>query len=69
MTVIWPYDLRGIEINKKTRPQPRPSPFSAQELSLGNGEEETAFYFECLEERIIRWEQPYPFCDEDKDES
>ena len=50
MTVIWPYDLRGIEMNEKTRPQPRSFPFSGQRLSLGNGEEETAFYFQCLEE-------------------
>lgn len=32
------------------------------------GEEETAFYFECLEHQMIEWEKPYPSSDEDEDD-
>lgn len=31
-------------------------------------EEETAFYFECLEHQMIEWEKPYPSSDEDEDD-
>ena len=36
-------------------------------ILLEASEEETAFYFQCLEDRIIQWEQPYPLNGEDED--
>ena len=65
--VFSPYNLGHVEkqLSEEEKRQIR--------LFLGNilleaGEEETAFYFECLEHQMIEWEKPYPSSDEDEDD-
>ena len=37
-------------------------------ILLEADEEETAFYFQCLEDQMIEWGKPSPLSDEDEDE-
>ena len=65
--VLSPYNLGHVE-KQLSEEEKRQIRLFLGHILLEAGEEETAFYFQCLEDRIIQWEKPYPSSDEDEDE-